>query len=209
VILIKYIQPLKTMVLKNKYCLIVLFLGISVSSVGQSSMKIYKLKSITNNADFDYKRLRTFDENIEIKDIQKALKPLENGKFTVYEFLATYKGKEHWVPDGQSSLDSLPKYKVDRNGYRILTKEEMKKINKYVTFHNTLIIKTNSKNEIIDAYRYFLEWADVFPSDELYRSSAKNLKFMDGLSIQKLKFYRVRENFSPEFLNEKGIIKLK
>jgi hypothetical protein len=197
------------MILRNKYCLIVLFLGLSSSCFSQSSTKIYKLKSITKNADFNYERLRSFDENTQIKNIEEALQPLRNGKYIVYEFLATFKGKEHWVPDGQSSLDTLPNYKVDKNGYRILTKEEIQKANKSVTFHNTLIIKTNSKNEIVDAYRYFLEWADVFPSDELYNCSVKNQKLVDGLSIQKLKFYRVRENFPREFLNEKGIIKLK
>ena len=197
------------MILRNKYHLIVLFLGLSISCFSQSITKVYKLKSVTKNADFDYERLRTFDEFDENKEIENAFKPLENGKFTVYEFIAIYKGKEHWIPDGQRSLDTLPKYKVDKNGYRILTKEELKKMNKITNFHNIIIIKTNSKNIIVDAYRYFLEWADVFPSDELYNSSVKNQKLVDGFSVQKLKFYRVRENFPKEFLNEKGIIRLK
>lgn len=194
------------MILKNKYRLIVLLLGISISSNAQNSVKIYKLKSVTKNADFDYEKLRTLDENV--KDIENSFKPLRNGKFTVYEFVATYKGKEHWIPDGQTSLDTLPNYKVDKNGYRILTKDELKKSNKFVTFHNILIVKTNLKNEIVDAYRYFLEWADVFPSDELYNCSVKNQRLVDRLSIKKLKFYRVRESFPKEFLNEKGIIRL-
>ena len=197
------------MILQNKYYLIALFWGLSVSCFAQSDLKIYKLKSITKNTDFNYEKLRHFDENVEIKDIENVFQPLGNGKFTVYKFIATYKGKEHWVPDGESSLDTVPKYKVDKNEYRVLTKEEIKKSNKIVTFHNILILKTNSKNEIIDAYRYFLEWADVFPSDELYRSFVKNQKLENGFSIQKLKFYRVRENFPPEFLNEKGVIRLK
>jgi hypothetical protein len=77
------------------------------------------------------------------------------------------------------------------------------------TFHDILIVKTNSKNEIIDAYQYTLEWAEPELSYDLFRSTIKNQKLTNGLSIEKLKFYRTQKNHENEPLDEKGIIRLK
>jgi hypothetical protein len=187
------------MILIHKYCLIFLFLGLSVSCVAQSKKQVYKLKSVIQNADFDYEKLQNFDA---ISEIQEAFKPVKNGEYTVYTFIATFKGLGIWPPEEDN-------YKVDKDGYRILTKGEIKQMNKLETFHDILIVKTNSKNEIIDAYHYTLEWAEPELSYDLFRSTTKNQKLTNGLSIDKLKFYRTQIGRDKEPLDEKGIIKLK
>jgi hypothetical protein len=186
------------MITRRKYFLIALFLGVSISCIAQNT-KIYKLKSVTENADFYNERLQHFDD---FTDIKEAFIPGQKGYFTVYTFIATYKGLGIWSPKGDNS-------KVDKNGNRALTKEEIKQMNKLETFHDILIVKTNSKNEIIDAYQYTLEWAEPELSYDLFRSTIKNQKLTNGLSIEKLKFYRTQKNHENEPLDEKGIIRLK
>jgi hypothetical protein len=177
---------------------------ISVESFAQT--KIYKLKSIASNADFNYKKLEHFDD---ILKVETAFIPVKKGKYKVYTFIATFKDFGLWLPDEKKMSDSLVKDSVDVNGYRILTKEEIKQMNKLETFHDILIVKTNSKNEIIDAYHYTLEWAEPELSYDLFRSTTKNQKLTNGLSIDKLKFYRTQIGRDKEPLDERGIIRLK
>ena len=169
----------------------------------------YRLKSVVKNADFNYKKLENFDD---ISDVKSAFIPVKQGKYAIYTFIATSKGRAFWVPEGRKSLDSLEKLdkdKVDEKRYSILTKEELKQMNKLETSHDILIIKTNLKNEIIDAYQYTLEWAEPQLSYDLFRSTNKNQKLTNGLSIEKLKFYSTQIDRKKEPLEEKGIVRLK
>ena len=183
------------MILRNKYHLIVLFLGLSISCFSQSITKVYKLKSVTKNADFDYEQLQNFDA---LQDVEKAFKPMIEGDYKVFTFIATFKGLDIWFPP-----------EVDKDGNRILTKQEEEKRNRKKTFHDILIVKTNLKNEIIDAYQYTLEWAEPQLSYDLFRSTNKNQKLTNGLSIEKLKFYSTQIDRKKEPLEEKGIVRLK
>jgi hypothetical protein len=191
------------MISRRKYFLIALFLGVSISCICQSKRQVYKLKSVTQNADFDYEKLQNFDD---VTDVEEAFIPVQKGYFTVYTFIATFKGKRHWVPRVRTYLDSTDNYQVDKDGF---TKEDRIEMNKLGTFHDILIVKTNSKNEIIDAYQYTLEWAEPESSYDLFRSTTKKQKLTNGLSIEKLKFYRTQISREKELLNEKGIIRLK
>jgi hypothetical protein len=191
------------MISRRKYLLIALFLGVSISCISQSKKQVYKLKSVTQNADFDYEKLQNFDD---VTDVEEAFIPVQKGYFTVYTFIATFKGKRHWVPRVRTYLDSTDNYQVDKDGF---TEEDRIEMNKKGTFHDILIVKTNSKNEIIDAYQYTLEWAEPELSYDLFRSTTKKQKLINGLSIEKLKFYRIQISREKELLNEKGIIRLK
>jgi hypothetical protein len=61
--------------------------------------------------------------------------------------------------------------------------------NKQKEFHDLLIVKTDNKNEIIEAYQYTLEWADS-PDVDLYKSSCHKLYLTDNMSISDFKFRR-------------------
>src|SRR5450631_2539829 len=49
-------------------------------------------------------------------------------------------------------------------------------------FHDLIIVKTDSKSEIIEAYQYTLEWADS-PDVDLYTSSCRKLYLTDSMNI--------------------------
>lgn len=64
-------------------------------------------------------------------------------------------------------------------------------------FHDILIIKTNSKNKVIDGYQYTLEWGDQ-RSFDLFRYSAHNVKFKNGLKLRLLKLKNPENNIPQE-----------
>jgi len=74
-----------------------------------------------------------------------------------------------------------------------------------------LIIKTDSKNKIIDAYQYTLEWSEPSFQNDVYKSTAKNLTLTDNLQLKALKFNKTYNGWKEKDinLNENGIIRLK
>lgn len=74
-------------------------------------------------------------------------------------------------------------------------------------FNDILIVKTDSKQKILDAYQYTLEWAEPPFSYDLYKASAKGLTLINQLSVDKLLFRRVdyyKESDSE--LKETGVL---
>ena len=147
--------------------------------------KIYKLKKQANHSDFDYSKLDDIDNSFGLfkkpKKIITAFEPI-NGKYNYYQFIATFKG--------QSYNDAGP----------TLIKE----------FHDILIIKTDSKNKIIDAYQYTLEWSEPPFQYDVYKSTAKNLVLSDGLHLNDLKLTRTYSwDEKDKKFSENGIIHLK
>jgi hypothetical protein len=68
-------------------------------------------------------------------------------------------------------------------------------------------MKTNSKQKILDAYHYTLEWAEPPLSYDLYKASAKNLTLVNQLLIENLLFRRM--NFYKDIerqLKETGVV---
>jgi hypothetical protein len=57
-------------------------------------------------------------------------------------------------------------------------------------FHDILIVKTDSKQNVIDAYQYTLEWAELPFSFDLYKATAKGFTLINQLSIKDFKFRR-------------------
>ena len=186
--------------------LIVFILSIISICKSFTQVKIYKLKSVENKSDFNYRKLEHFDD---ILNVESAFIPIKKGKYKVYTFIATFKGFGLWLPDEKKMSDSLVKDSVDANGYRILTKEEERRFNQKETFHDILIVKTNSQNIILDAFQYTLEWAEPPMSYDLYRSNIKNQKLTNRLSIRKLRLNKKEDGEKAEFLDEDGLLFLK
>jgi len=75
--------------------------------------------------------------------------------------------------------------------YRFLaTYQGLSFTNKQKEFHDILIVKVGSKNKIILAYQYTLEWAESPLETDLYESTCKNTYLTDNLSIDKFIFER-------------------
>ncbi|MBE7649220.1 hypothetical protein LNJ08_12385 [Tenacibaculum finnmarkense genomovar ulcerans] len=56
------------------------------------------------------------------------------------------------------------------------------------TFHDYLILKVDSKSDIIiDGFKYTLEWAEPPAISDLYRVTEKNIKISNGLKMDLLK----------------------
>ena len=78
------------------------------------------------------------------------------------------------------------------------------------TFHDILIIKTNDRNEIVDAYQYTLEWAELPFQYDVFKSKTENLILVDNLDIKLLNLNRTYYwNEKDKQSKENGIIKLK
>ena len=146
--------------------------------------KNYILKKKSINSDFDYSKLDDIDATYGLffkpKKTISAFEPV-SGKYIYYQFIATFRGSSY--------NDGAPTTIKD--------------------FHDILIIKTNEKNKIIDAYQYTLEWSEPPFQYDLWKTSVKNLKLKNNLLLEDLKLIRTynwRNN--KEFLKENGIIKI-
>jgi hypothetical protein len=160
-----------------------------VSNAKLNEAKVYILKKQKINSEFDYSKLNNIDAHYgrfpkfkESDDIISAFEPLK-GQYNYYQFIATYKGNSY------------------NDGGPTLIKE----------FHDILIIKTDSKNQIIDAYQYTLEWSEPDFQIDVYKSTAKNLTLTDNLQLNALKLNRTYDLWDEKdkTLNENGIIRLK
>jgi len=149
-----------------------------------NEMKIYVLKAKTSNADFDYEKLENIDNafrSLNFKNRSLVFNPVK-GKFVYYQFVATFEGETYVAPNETG--------------------------NKTKVFHDILIIKTDQTQNILDAFQYTLEWAEVPLEYDLFRSSAKGLKLENGLSISDLKLRRFISGYD-DLLKDFGVIELK
>lgn len=136
--------------------------------------KEYKLISRTENADFNYNSLAFIDTTTTRGTRRIVFDPVR-GKYTVYFFMATYKGLS----------------------YNNTEKE----------FHDILVVKTDGKQKILDAYQYTLEWAEPPFSYDLYKAKGKGLTLINQLSVEKFLFCRVNYyKESDSKLKETGVL---
>ncbi len=152
------------------------------SATGLKEAKIYRLKEQTINSDFDYLKLNNIDDNIKDTLLRNLMSIFApvSGQYKYYQFLSTFKGIGC----------------CDENRFKV--------------FHDILIIKTDDKNKILDAYQYTLEWAEPPLQYDLFKSSAKDLTLSDNMDITMLRF--LRTDYWDEYnkvLKEGGILKLK
>ena len=147
--------------------------------------KIYKLKKQTENSDFNYSKLNDIDnhkmDTLNIRNLMPVFEPV-SGQFNYYQFVATFKGEGYNYGDPPIIED----------------------------FHDILIIKTDSENNILDCYHYTLEWAEIPLQYDVFKGSTKNIKLTDKLEISKLKLLRTYSwSEDNKELIDNGIISLK
>jgi hypothetical protein len=147
--------------------------------------KIYRLKKITKNSDFDYAKLKDIAGNIKgtlnLKNVLPIFEPKE-GKYKYYQFIATFKG-EAYNAEGPTLIK---------------------------VFHDILIVKTDNNNNIIDAYQYTAEWGEFPFQYDLFRSTEKKLTLTDKMKISTLSFERTEPyEGNDKLLKEEGTIELK
>ena len=165
--------------MQKTFSLLVIVLLFLLSAFSQSSqVKEYKLLDKTFDADINvtaFTALDTLSPGMAL--VNKVFKPVK-GNFTVYRFLATFKGKSF--------------------------------TGKEKDFHDILIVKTNTKNDIIVAYQYTLEWAEEPTIYDLFKSNCKNVVLINNMSIDKFNFTRIHYHGKDDKLfSETGIIKFK
>jgi len=104
-----------------------------------------------------------------------------SGQYNYYQFISTYVGQAY-------NSDGPPLFE---------------------DFHDILIIKTDNKNKMIDAYQYTLEWSEPPLQYDVFKSSAKNITLTNNIKIAELKFKRTYSwSEDNKEMNESGIIKL-
>jgi hypothetical protein len=149
-----------------------MLLLLDVSLWAQS--KQYKLFNKTINADINQRAILLIDTMKTMQTTRNAFNPVK-GKYTVYVFIATFKGLS----------------------YRNIEKE----------FHDIIVLKTDKKQKVLDAYQYTLEWAEMPITSDLYKASAKKVTLTNGLLIEQLKFQKVDPTEGIDSnLNEKGVV---
>ena len=156
--------------------ILIFFLTFQLIVGGASAQtKVYKLVSKKQKSDFNYRAIKFIDTTGIRRNIFYPIK----GRFTIYTFLATYKG---W----------------SRN-------EEEKEID----MHDILILKTDNQNKILDAYQYTLEWAEMPVSYDLYKLTVKGQLLKNKFLLENLKLRRVNYNSKKgQQFKEQGVLLL-
>ncbi len=101
-----------------------------------------------------------------------------DGKYKYYQFIATFKGLSY---NEDAEDDSIK------------------------DFHDILIIKTDNKNKILDAYQHTLEWAEWPSQFDVYRYNTKNVILKNNLDINWLNLKQTIDPYKTQ--NEIGIVK--
>lgn len=150
----------------------------------------FKLFKKYKHSDINYltiKNINSLDHGYS--EMLGHFKPVK-GQFDVYIFIKEFNGTSILYMDSENP-DTL------------------------VKFHDIIILKTNEKKQIIDAFFYRLEWAEVPSQLMLFRSFTEPIALADSLSVKKLNFLNEYEMFSNaefsenEDVNEYGQRKLK
>ena len=146
--------------------------------------QVYIVKKIAENADFNYSKIHSVS-NISIYDTIEDI-PI-------------------WFKSVFEPVKGRFTYYQFQSTYLRMSKAEGKK-----EFHDLMIIKTDSSNNIIDAFQYTLEWAEPPFEYDLFRSTITNIQLTNNLEIQKLGFERTfTEGCEDIGLIDLGIIKIK
>ncbi len=76
---------------------------------------------------------------------------------------------------------------------------------KQISTHDIIIVKTNNANNIIYAYQFTLEWAEMPLTYDLYKAKVNRLVLANYFPIEKLKFKRVNyDSKNGREFQEKG-----
>lgn len=155
------------------------------STTALGAPQIYHLKIMAVNADFPYDKLADIDStfyHLDFDERAAVFSPVK-GRFTYYQFLATALGEQLVLPG-----EDLPEV---------------------TGFHHILIIKTNDRDQIIDAYQYTKEWAESPFNYDLFRLGQTELTLKDSMNICDLKLTRTgKASPRDEKWEQQGFLKL-
>lgn len=137
----------------------------------------YQLVSVKKRADINYLTIKNINSFSAVyNDIFEAFKPIK-GTFTVYTFIKEFEGtsKQYFESENPDTLIKL---------------------------HNILIIKTNEKDEILDAFHYLMENCERPGQSNLFRTFVTEKNITDIKTLTDLEFmleYEVYSNCQEEF----------
>lgn len=136
-------------------------------------IKLYKLVKVSHNSDFDYDKLSNIDTLI-----------------TPYP------------KDSNYQIGDLPTKRGKFTIYRFIAEYSGPSAEGGKIFHDLLIVKTDKKGRITDAFHYTLEWQDS-PSLCLYRLENKDVNFSNLTILKQLKLKNITTN---KILKDDGAI---
>jgi hypothetical protein len=157
-------------------CSVILaWLMVCLPTYGQNE---FKLHAKYKRSDINYLAIKNINQHSHGFDsVLTDFKPVK-GEYTVYLFLKEFQG---------TSITNMDSEEHDTP----------------VVFHDLIILKTNRKNEILDAFFYRLEWAEVPCQFMVFRSFCETLQLVDNLNVSALNFLNEYEIYNgqevPEF----------
>ena len=78
------------------------------------------------------------------------------------------------------------------------------------TFHDVIIVRTGPGNEIVSAFQYTLEWAELPLISDLYQSTCTRTSLSNDMKVSDFKFVKIaRDDKKCKNLKDTGCIKLR
>ncbi|MCB1157638.1 MAG: hypothetical protein H7A25_19590 [Leptospiraceae bacterium] len=154
--------------------LILTFLILNFPLIAKEESDVYQLFSIQTGRDFNYKLIEEIDSLPPPYPQQSSF---QIGSLPVKkgEYFLFHFLRTHYGPVSYSKTPVL--------------------------IHELLVLKTNKKKEILDAFHYTLDWQDS-PSIRLYRMTIKGKKIKAGLHLKELKM----KNSKKQVLDVNAVI---
>ena len=162
---------------KRKFLSLFIITGFMIMLSFMSISQCYNLVSVKKNSDINYLTIKNINSFSAVyNEIFEAFKPIK-GTFTVYTFIKEFEGtsKQYFESENPDTLIKL---------------------------HNIIIVKTNEKGEILDAFHYLMENCEVPGQPHLFRTFAIEKNIMDIKTLADLEFmleYEVYSNCQEEF----------
>ena len=148
---------------KRKFLSLLIITGFMIMLSFMSISQYYNLVSVKKRADINYLTIKNINSFSPVyNDIFEAFKPIK-WTYTVYTFINEFEGTSK-LYEGSENSDTL------------------------INFHNILIVKTNEKGEILDAFHYLMEWAEIPCQSNLFRTFAIEKNIMDIKTLADLEF---------------------
>lgn len=146
----------------------------SMQGIAQGEFKLFKKYKHSDINYLTIKNINSLDHCYT--EMLEHFKPVK-GQFEVYIFIKEFKGTSIEYMDSKNP-DTL------------------------VTFHDLILLKTNNKKQIIDAFFYRLEWAEVPSQFMLFRSFSEPITLTDSLVVKRLNFLNEYEIYSNSEFSE-------
>ncbi len=160
---------MKTIKMRITITFCLLVFCLNIHAQSDSIPKAYVLLKEKRHARINSEALDSIDTQGKTnKAMLKSFNP-KRGKNTYYYFESPFKGESF---NGDSSTIQ--------------------------TFNDILVLEVNEAGEIVKAYQYTKEWAELPCQYDVFRSINPNVRLKDGMSVQELKLTRTMLNWEEE-----------